>query len=206
MPRELTVVDAGLGNLASVERALNQVGAAVHLTSDPDDIAEAAALVFPGQGAFGEGTDELVDGAMGDAIRSVIDAGRPFLGICMGMQLLFDGSEEGGGKKGLGILKGKVKKFPNMTSGEGDNARHLKIPHTGWNEVRPSGDHYYFLHSYYCEADDASDVLWTTSYGDITFAAAVRRNNVFGCQFHPEKSQYAGLRFLRAFILGGRSE
>ncbi len=206
MPRELTVVDAGLGNLASVERALNQVGAAVHLTSDPEVIAQAKALVFPGQGAFGKITDELIDGPMGEAIRTVIDRGDPFLGICMGMQLLFSDSEESGGRKGFGILPGRVKKFPDMVVVHGDRARRLKIPHCGWNEVQPAGDHYYFLHSYYCEADDPSDVLWTSTYGDITFAAAVRKNNIFGCQFHPEKSQHAGLRFLRAFVLGGRGE
>jgi glutamine amidotransferase len=203
MPRDLTVIDAGLGNLASVERALNQVGAAVHLTSDPDEIRAARALVFPGQGAFGEGTDDLISGAQGEAIREVIDRGDPFLGICMGMQLLFETSEEGGGKKGLGILKGRCRRFPEMHAGEGENRRTLKIPHCGWNEVDPAGDHYYFLHSYYCIADDPSDVMWTTTYGDVTFAAAVRRDNIIGCQFHPEKSQHAGLRFLRAFILGG---
>ncbi len=206
MPRELTVVDAGLGNLASVERALNQVGAAVHLTSDPDVILEAQALVVPGQGAFGPTTDELIQGPVGQAIRTVIERGDPFLGICMGMQLLFERSEEGGGHVGLGILPGRVRKFPDMVRVEGERARRLKIPHCGWNETQPGGDHYYFLHSYYCEADEATDVLWTSTYGDITFAAAVRRNNVFGCQFHPEKSQHAGLRFLRAFVLGGRGE
>lgn len=206
MPRELTVVDAGLGNLASVERALNQVGAAVHLTSNPEEIAAAKALVFPGQGAFGPTTDTLIDGPMGQAIRAVIDRGDPFLGICMGMQILFEESDEAGGHRGLGILKGRVKKFPLMVATDGERARRLKIPHCGWNEAQPSGDHYYFLHSYYCEADDDADVLWTSTYGDITFAAAVRRANIFGCQFHPEKSQHAGLRFLRAFVLGGRSE
>jgi glutamine amidotransferase len=200
MPRELTVIDAGLGNLASVERALTQVGAAVQLTSDPEVVAVSRGVVFPGQGAFGDITDEIVDGAMGEAIKMVLGRGDPFLGICMGMQLLFESSEESGGKSGLGVLRGRVRRFPEMHN---ENGRRLKIPHCGWNEVTPSGDHYYFLHSYYCEADEPADVMWTTSYGDITFPAAIHRDNIYGCQFHPEKSQHAGLRFLRAFLLGG---
>ena len=200
MPRELTLVDAGLGNLASVERALIQVGAAVRVTDDPDQVATAKAVVFPGQGAFSAHTDELVEGAMGAALRMVIQRGDPFLGICLGMQLLFDHSDEAGGHRGLGVLPGNCRHFPEgMTHG----GRRLKVPHMGWNDVEPSGDHYYFVHSYYVDAGDENDVMWHATYGDIRFAAAVHRNNVFGCQFHPEKSQQAGLRFLRAFLLGG---
>ena len=222
MARELTLVDAGLGNLASVERALIQVGAGVHVTSDADEVAKARTVVFPGQGAFGEATDAVVDGALGEALRLVIQRGDPFLGICVGMQLLFDESEEAGGHKGLSVLPGRCRRFPGdmMEAGpqsapagdaEPDAAakpetppRRLKIPHMGWNDVQPSGDHYYFVHSYYVEADEPSDVLWSCQYGSVKFAAAVRRDNVYGCQFHPEKSQQAGLRFLRAFVLGGR--
>jgi glutamine amidotransferase len=205
MARELTLVDAGLGNLASVERALIQVGSATQITDDPDKVATSRIVVFPGQGAFGKHTDQLVGGAMGEALRMVIQRGDPFLGICLGMQLLFEGSEEGGGRKGLGLMGGQCRRFPaNMTANEGESVRKLKIPHMGWNEVQPSGEHYYFVHSYYVDAQHQHDVMWTTTYGDITFAAAVRRENVFGCQFHPEKSQQAGLRFLRAFLLGSR--
>jgi glutamine amidotransferase len=205
MARELTLVDAGLGNLASVERALIQVGSATQITDDPDRVATARIVVFPGQGAFNKHTDQIVGGAMGEALRMVIQRGDPFLGICLGMQLLFESSEEGGGRKGLGVLGGKCRRFPaNMTANEGDRVRKLKIPHMGWNEVQPSGEHYYFVHSYYVDAQHPSDVMWTTTYGDVTFAAAVRRENVYGCQFHPEKSQQAGLRFLRAFLLGSR--
>ena len=136
----------------------------------------------------------------------VIERGDPFLGICLGMQLLFDGSEEAGGQPGLSVLPGQCKRFPDDMSIEVEGAkRRLKVPHMGWNDVQPSGEHYYFVHSYYVQAAEASDVMWTTSYGDIKFAAAVNRENVFGCQFHPEKSQQAGLRFLRAFLLGGRA-
>ena len=135
----------------------------------------------------------------------VIQRGDPFLGICLGMQLLFEGSEEGGGRKGLGVLSGRCRRFPDdMTATEGERVRKLKIPHMGWNEVQPSGEHYYFVHSYYVDAERSEDVMWSTTYGDVTFAAAVRRDNIYGCQFHPEKSQQAGLRFLRAFLLGSR--
>ncbi|WP_045116070.1 imidazole glycerol phosphate synthase subunit HisH [Plesiocystis pacifica] len=205
MARELTLVDAGLGNLASVERALIQVGSSTIVTNDPDLVATSRIVVFPGQGAFGDHTDQLVDGAMGEALRMVIQRGDPFLGICIGMQMLFEGSEEGGGRKGLGILPGRCRRFPdNMTVEEGDKTRRLKIPHMGWNEVRPSNEHYYFVHSYYVDAANSDDVMWSATYGDIDFAAAVRHENIFGCQFHPEKSQQAGLRFLRAFLLGSR--
>jgi glutamine amidotransferase len=205
MARELTLVDAGLGNLASVERALIQVGSATQITDDPDKVATARTVVFPGQGAFGKTTDKIVSGAMGEALRMVIQRGDPFLGICLGMQLLFESSEEGGGRKGLGVLGGHCRRFPNdMTAVEGEHVRKLKIPHMGWNEVQPSGEHYYFVHSYYVDAERPEDVMWSTTYGDVTFAAAVRRDNVYGCQFHPEKSQQAGLRFLRAFLLGSR--
>ncbi|PRQ03547.1 Imidazole glycerol phosphate synthase subunit HisH [Enhygromyxa salina] len=205
MARELTLVDSGLGNLASVERALIQVGSATQITDDPDKVATSRIVVFPGQGTFGKQTDNIVSGAMGEAMRMVIQRGDPFLGICLGMQMLFEGSEEAGGHKGLGILKGQCRRFPeSMTTAEGDRVRKLKIPHMGWNEVQPSGEHYYFVHSYYVDAAESSDVMWSTTYGDITFASAIRRDNIYGCQFHPEKSQQSGLRFLRAFLLGSR--
>ncbi|MFV8750902.1 imidazole glycerol phosphate synthase subunit HisH [Nannocystaceae bacterium ST9] len=205
MARELTLVDAGLGNLASVERALIQVGAATQITDDPDRVATSRIVVFPGQGAFGTHTDDVVGGAMGEALRVVIERGDPFLGICLGMQMLFEGSDEGGGRKGLAVLPGWCRRFPDdMTAKENENVRKLKIPHIGWNEVQPAGDHYYFVHSYYVDAGNPDDVMWSTTYGDVTFAAAVKHENVYGCQFHPEKSQQAGLRFLRAFLLGSR--
>ena len=203
MARELTLVDAGLGNLASVERALVQVGAAVRTTSDPDDVATARTVVFPGQGAFGDKTDEIVDGAMGAALKMVVQRGDPFLGICLGMQLLFSGSEEAGGREGLALLEGRCRRFPEGMK-ENGTGRDLKVPHMGWNNVSPSGDHYYFVHSYYVPADEAPDAMWTAQYGDTNLVAAVHRDNVFGCQFHPEKSQQNGLRFLRAFLLGGK--
>ncbi|MEX1368103.1 MAG: hypothetical protein AB1Z98_33550 [Nannocystaceae bacterium] len=265
MAREVTLVDAGLGNLASVERALIQVGAGVRVTSDPDKVATSRMVVFPGQSAFGAVTQAIVDGAMGAALKMVIERGDPFLGICLGMQLLFDGSDENGGQEGLHVMAGRCRRFPvdqqeeaepgavehnpepakahpedvapaqSMANesvilgelsrpespapavvpappawggAEGSAApaplmRKVKVPHMGWNEVEPTGSHYYFVHSYYVEAANSEDVMWMTRYGGIRFPAAVRRGNVLGCQFHPEKSQRAGLRFLRAFLLGG---
>lgn len=322
MAREVTLVDAGLGNLASVERALIQVGAGVRVTDDPDKVATSRMVVFPGQSAFGAATQAIVDGAMGAALRMVIERGDPFLGICLGMQLLFDGSDENGGQEGLHVMPGRCRQFPyglmeeaeagaverrmhpaaaklehvappqsmadeghdepltaettSTESGlvppppewsgptveevghgttittdeipdpstlraaslvavpqpeapppaapepateraeaapepspeeaEGERPplmRRVKVPHMGWNEVEPTGDHYYFVHSFYVEPARMEDVMWISRYGGIRFPAAVRRGNVMGCQFHPEKSQRAGLRFLRAFLLGG---
>lgn len=232
MAREVTLVDAGLGSVSSVERALIQVGGAVRVTEDPDEVARSRMVVFPGQNAFGAATKAVVDGAMGAALKMVIERGDPFLGICMGMQLLFDGSDENGGQEGLHVLSGQCRRFPaglvaeggpdagNATASDEKNdmstdssasetskpeplMRRLKVPHMGWNEVEPTGDHYYFVHSYYAEATRAEDIMWISTYGGLRFPAAVRRENVLGCQFHPEKSQRAGLKFLRAFILGG---
>lgn len=213
MARDVTLVDAGLGNLASVERALIQVGGGVHVTNDPDKVAVSRTVVFPGQGAFGAATDDIVNGALGDALRMVMERGDPFLGICLGMQLLFTSSEEHGGHPALGVMDGVSTHFPKDMPAPGQTPeeaaglhgtpRMLKVPHMGWNNVDPSGDHYYFIHSHYVKPAKAEDVMWECTYGDITFPAAVRRDNVLGCQFHPEKSQRAGLKFLRAFLLGG---
>jgi glutamine amidotransferase len=204
--RETTLVDAGLGNLASVERALVQVGAAVQLSADPDRIATSRMVVFPGQGAFGAATRAIVEGEMGEALRMVIQRGDPFLGICLGMQLLCEGSDEAGGQPGLSVFPGRCHRFPDgMVAQEGEQTRRLKVPHVGWNDVQPSGEHYYFVHSYYVDVEDCPHAMWSAIYGDVKFVAAVNRENVYGCQFHPEKSQQAGLRFLRAFLLGGRA-
>ncbi|MBZ5708257.1 imidazole glycerol phosphate synthase subunit HisH [Nannocystis pusilla] len=206
MPREVILVDSQLGNLDSVEHALIQVGASVIVSSDPDRVATARMVVFPGQGSFGPTTRALVDGAMGAALRMVIERGDPFLGICLGMQLLFEQSEESGGFDGLKVLPGQVRRFPaDMRAGEDPESARLKIPHMGWSDVQPTGEHFYFAHSYYVETPDPSLVMWWCRYGSVEFPATIARGNVFGCQFHPEKSQWSGLRFLRSFILGGRA-
>ncbi|HVZ71561.1 MAG TPA: imidazole glycerol phosphate synthase subunit HisH [Polyangia bacterium] len=201
----VAVVDTGSGNLRSVEKALATVGADVVVTSDPDRIARADKIVVPGQGAFGgccAGLDRG-GGALRGAVSSAIAAGKPFFGICIGMQVLFETSEEDLSCRGLGIFKGRVRRIPD---GPG-----LKIPHMGWNRTRrgpagsdvlsatPDGTFFYFVHSYYPHPDDAADVALTTDHG-VTFCVAVARDNVFGCQFHPEKSQGAGLALLRRFV------
>jgi len=206
MPREVILVDSQLGNLDSVEHALIQVGASVIVSSDPDRVATARMVVFPGQGSFGPTTRALVDGAMGAALRMVIERGDPFLGICLGMQLLFEHSEESGGFDGLKVLPGRVRRFPaDMRATDDPESARLKIPHMGWSDVQPTGEHFYFAHSYYVETTDPSLVMWWCRYGSVEFPATIARGNIFGCQFHPEKSQWSGLRFLRSFILGGRA-
>ncbi len=199
----IVVADLGSGNLRSVAKALAAVGADVVVSADADVVARADKLVVPGQGAFGAcaaGLDRD-GGALRQAMRNFIDAGRPFFGICIGMQLLFGNSEESPDAPGLGILTGWVRRFADRPG--------LKIPHMGWNRTRrgPAADvgvgvaegaFFYFVHSYYPEPTRPEDVALTTDYG-APFCAAVARDNVFGTQFHPEKSQAAGLALLRRF-------
>jgi glutamine amidotransferase len=202
----IVVADLGSGNLRSVEKALAAVGARVAISDDADTVALADKLVVPGQGAFGAcaaGLDRG-GGAMRQAVRAVIDAGRPFFGICIGMQLLFESSEENPEAKGLGILPGRVRRFADYPG--------LKIPHMGWNATRrgpaaaagpasavPDGSFFYFVHSYYPDPTRPDDVALSSQHG-ADFSCAVGRDNVFGCQFHPEKSQAAGLALLRSFV------
>jgi glutamine amidotransferase len=202
----VAVADTGTGNLRSVEKALATAGADVIVTSDPDAIARADKVVVPGQGAFGGCMAGLTraGGALEQAVRGAIDAGRPYLGICLGLQVLFEGSEEDPGCRGLGIFPGKVRKFVPAPG--------LKIPHMGWNAARrgpaastpvlnrvPDDAFFYFVHSYYPDPARPQDVALATEHG-TTFCAAVARDNIFACQFHPEKSQAAGLAILRAFV------
>jgi glutamine amidotransferase len=202
----VVVADLGSGNLRSVEKALAAVGARVAISDDADTVGRADKLVVPGQGAFGACAAGLDRGGgeMRQAVLGFIRAGRPFFGICIGMQLLFDGSDESPDARGLAILPGRVRRFPG---GDG-----LKIPHMGWNRTRrgpasPSGPaagvaegaSFYFIHSYFPDPARADDVALTSDHG-IAFCAAVGRDNVFGCQFHPEKSQGAGLSLLRTFV------
>jgi imidazole glycerol-phosphate synthase subunit HisH len=198
----IAVVDLGSGNIRSVEKALAAVGAHVSVTADADAIADADKLMVPGQGAFGAcatGLDRR-GGALRQALRAFIASGRPFFGICIGMQMLFEDSEENPGVPGLAILPGRVRRFVHKPE--------LKIPHMGWNQTRrsakapthlPDGAFYYFVHSYYPEPARAEDVVLTSEHG-APFCAAVARDNVFATQFHPEKSQSAGLALLRRFV------
>lgn len=204
----LTIVDYGIGNLRSIEKAFQAVGTDVLRTDDPESIAAADRLVLPGVGAFGACIREIRSREVEEAIHHAIDRGVPFLGVCVGMQLLFEEGLEHGTHHGLGILPGQVVHFHQAATGA---ASDLKVPHMGWNVLRPTresplleglddaGEPFvYFVHSYHAVAADPSDVLATSDYGH-PFPAIVQRDNVFGVQFHPEKSQYHGLRLLENF-------
>ncbi len=195
----IAVVDYGRGNLGSVEKAFARVGIPTRVTDEPRLLDEAEACVLPGDGAFGDAMRNLDTLGLLDALRRALDGRRPFLGICLGYQLLFTESEEFGHTKGLDVVAGVVRRFP----------RGPKVPHMGWNQVVhrgdipifdgiPSGAHFYFVHSYYPEVTDASVAVATCDYG-IPFAAAIGRGRVFGTQFHPEKSQRWGVRMLENF-------
>jgi glutamine amidotransferase len=198
----IAVVDVCSGNLRSVERALAQVGADVVVTRDADTVRRADKIVVPGQGAFGVFMRGLVERDLGPPLREAIASGRPYLGICLGMQILFESSEEQGPVAGLGVLAGDVRRL------RPDDAR-LKVPHIGWNRVTgrrdpllagiDDGAHFYFVHSFHAVPADPADVALTAEHGE-PITAAVRKDNVFACQFHPEKSQAVGLQLLRNFV------
>lgn len=204
------VVDVGLGNLRSVVRALERVAenTSVELVSTPEDIARAERLVFPGQGAFGAAA-HMLDSPVGVAIKAAILSGRRFLGICLGLQLLFESSEESAGARGLGIFPGRIVRLPAQ-SASGDR---LKVPRTGfaevaWTDAVPdaftaSGRRwFYFTHSYCAVPGDETLVAARTDHGGTPVVAAITRDNVMAVQFHPEKSQTAGRDFLQAFVSG----
>ncbi len=201
-PRVL-VADTGMGNLRSVARALERAGAEVSVTADPEALARAPRLVVPGQGGFGECALAL-RGGLGEAVREHVASGRPYLGICLGMQILFESSAEAPGAPGLGLFPGTVERLAAAPDPD-DPARRLKIPHMGWNEVvgrhplLPAREWFYFVHSFCCVPSDAAIVVGEAEYGQPV-CAAVARENVFACQFHPEKSQRAGARLLEGFL------
>lgn len=194
----IAVIDYGAGNLRSISRALAAAGAEVVVTSDPDVVRSADAVVLPGVGHAGHSIETLTSLGMPDAIKDSVDAGKPFLGICVGMQVMFEEQEEGD-THGLGLLPGRVRSI---------NAP-VKVPHMGWNQSRvaktsPLGeageeDFFYFVHSFVAEPSDPSDIAATVSYGE-EFPSVVVRGNVWGTQFHPEKSGPAGLKMIRAFV------
>ncbi len=198
----IALVDYGMGNLRSVEKALTRVGANVRIVSDRESVLAADALVLPGVGAFGDCMANLGKAGLVDAVRGFIATKRPFLGICLGFQALFETSEEAPGVKGLAVFSGTVPRFA---------ANNLKVPHMGWNELRiqqrecpllngvADGSRVYFVHSYYCKPASASVVCGTTEYG-IEFCSMLWADNVYATQFHPEKSQAVGLRMLENFV------
>jgi glutamine amidotransferase len=194
----IAVIDYGAGNLRSIGRALEAAGAEVVITSDPDVVRSADAVVLPGVGHASHSIQTLTDLGMPAAIQEVVDDGRPFLGICVGMQVIFEEQEEGG-LRGFGLMPGRVRSIDGL----------VKLPHIGWNKSRvaqssPLGesgdeDYFYFVHSFIAEPSDPSDVVATAIYGE-EFPSVVVRNNVWGTQFHPEKSGAAGLALIQAFV------
>ena len=196
----IAVVDYDAGNIRSVTKALESLGVEARVTGDPADIEKADRIVLPGVGAFGNAAQSLVAKNLMDPLRNAIRAGKPFIGICLGMQLLYERSEENPGVRGLGVIKGRVVRFPGG----------LKVPHLGWNQVFqkgcspvwneiPDGSFFYFAHSYFGVPADASVISGETEYG-VPYVSSVRRGGLFGVQFHPEKSQQWGLKLLANFI------
>ena len=204
----IAVIDYGMGNLRSVQKALEFIGAKVIVTHDPDLILNANSVVLPGVGAFKDCMANLNKLKLIDPIRKFIDGGKPFLGICLGLQVLFEESEEYGPVAGLGILPGKVVKFPGGSS-ETKNGRPIKIPHMGWNQIKVKknvplfggvGDepYFYFVHSYYVVPEDQNMIATVTNYG-VEFVSGIQHKNIYAFQFHPEKSQTLGLSILERF-------
>ncbi len=197
----IAVIDYGVGNLRSVEKALHFLGYEARVSGDKDFISKADGVILPGVGAFADAMERLKKDGMDKMVHQLVETGKPFLGICLGMQLLFDYSEEGGRVRGLGVLPGRIKRLPENLA--------LKVPHMGWNKLKAAGDnpllrnlennaYVYFVHSYYLEAENKEDVIATTHYG-IEFDVAVSRDNIFATQFHPEKSGRTGLKILKNF-------
>lgn len=197
----IAIIDYEMGNLRSVQKAIERVGHEAVITSDPDVLADAEKVVLPGVGAFRDAISALRERKLVEPIRAAIEAGKPFLGICLGLQLLFDKSYEDGEYEGMGIVPGEVVRFKVPAE--------FKVPHMGWNQVqfckRPpvmngieEGAHFYFVHSYYVAPRDRSVVATETDYSSA-FCSSIWRDNLFAVQFHPEKSQASGLRLLKNF-------
>lgn len=197
----IAIVNYGLGNLHSVQKAIEFVGGTAMITEDPDELIQAEKIIIPGVGAFKDGMDGLRSRGLSSVLIEAANEGKQILGICLGMQLLFQESEELGSHKGLGLIAGKVVLFKN--SG-------IKVPQIGWNQIEAckkspllegigKNSYVYFNHSYFCQPDSSEDVLAVTDYGGI-FSSAVESQNLFGVQFHPEKSQKTGLRLLKNFV------
>ena len=197
----IAIIDYGMGNLRSVSKAFEHLGYPVSITRDPRLMLSATHVVLPGVGAFRDCMNNLVRFDLVEPIKKVIASGRPFLGICLGLQLLFSESEEFGNHRGMDVLKGRVRRL--------DPPRSFKVPHMGWNQVRikkkqdilegiEEDSAFYFVHSYYVVPEDPGIICTETEYG-FSFASCIIKDNIFACQFHPEKSQTVGLRLLRNF-------
>jgi glutamine amidotransferase len=227
MNKSIALIDHGVGNLRSVQKALESVGATVNLTDNPEEILAAQKVVLPGVGAFADVMGGLKSRELVDVTIQVAEQGTPLLGICVGMQIFFEAGEEFGIHEGLGFMKGRVKLFPPSPVGANGNSPSggisaalsntslaasttIKVPQTGWNQIDieqdspllhdlPADRYAYFNHSFYCDAQDAADVIGSTDYG-IRYASCVSRDNLYGVQFHPEKSQHVGLKILQNFV------
>ena len=204
----IAIIDYDAGNIRSVEKALSYLGEKTVVSRDPDILKSVDKVILPGVGSFGQAMENLHRYELVPVIRDMIEDGKPFLGICLGLQLLFESSEERPGAEGLGILKGKILKIPSSPG--------LKIPHMGWNSLQlqnngrlfrniPQDTYVYFVHSYYLQAQEPAIVKAVTGYG-TEIHASVEKDNVFACQFHPEKSGKYGLEILKNFAELGREE
>ena len=198
----IAIIDYDAGNIKSVEKAIQSLGEEVIVTRDAEVLLNAKKVILPGVGAFGDAMDKIRSYGLEEVIHQIVEKGTPFLGICLGLQLIFEESDETPGVKGLGLLPGKILRIPP--------AEDIKIPHMGWNSLHfeketklfagiKEGAYVYFVHSYYLKAEDESIVAASTEYG-THIHAAVEKDNVFACQFHPEKSSEVGLAILKNFI------
>ena len=198
----IAIIDYDAGNIKSVEKALQYLGEKAVITRDRDEILKSDKLILPGVGAFGDAMEKLKQYGLVETIHEVVDRQIPFLGICLGLQLMFESSEEAPGVEGLGLLPGKILRIPKKDG--------MKIPHMGWNDLKikegsklfaglEEDPYVYFVHSFYLQAEDPSIVAATTEYG-VTIHASVEKDHIFACQFHPEKSSTVGLQILRNFI------
>ena len=207
----IAIIDYDAGNIKSVEKAVNHLGQKAVISRDPDVIMDSDRIILPGVGAFGDAMEKIREYGLESVIKEAVKKGTPFLGICLGLQLIFESSDESPGVKGLGLLPGKILRIPDAPG--------IKIPHMGWNSInicpeshdkgegkpklfRGIDDHsyVYFVHSYYLKAENSLDVAATTEYGGTLIHAAVEHDNIFACQFHPEKSSSLGLKILENFI------
>lgn len=205
----IAIIDSGIANLRSVQKGFECVEADAKVVEDPRTLRDASGIVLPGVGAFADGIIKLRDGGFVEPLLRAIEEGKPVLGICLGLHFLFSESEEFGHHAGLNVIKGRVVRFKNAAGGTIRESPLLKIPHMGWNRIRieqqapifkgiPDGAFFYFVHSYYVQPEDESVIAATTEYG-LRFTSALWRDNLFACQFHPEKSQTLGLQLLKNF-------
>lgn len=207
----IAIVDYGMGNLRSVWKAFKFLGAEARLTREPGDLNKARGIVLPGVGAFRDCMANLDRYGLVEPLTKCLEVGKPYLGICLGLQVLFEESDEFGRTRGLGLIRGRVRRFPlDMPAPDPGPRPYLTVPHIGWNSIKVikdaphlrgirDGSHFYFVHSYFGVPSDPSVVATTTEYG-LEFPSSVWKDNIFACQFHPEKSQAVGLAILRNFI------